>query len=36
MYKEPKETAKTGEIFGIGEFLLVCLKMEKVAFIDLI
>ncbi len=27
MYKEPKETAKAieaGEIFGIGEFLLVC------------
>lgn len=27
MYKEPKEAAKVtaaGEIFGVGEFLLVC------------
>jgi hypothetical protein len=23
MYKEPKEAAKAGEMFGIGEFLLV-------------
>jgi len=32
MYKEPKETVKAGEIFGIGEFLLVCLNMEKPRF----
>jgi hypothetical protein len=33
MYKEPKETVKAGEIFGIGEFLLVCLNMENTALL---